>query len=448
MRLSIVLLVAGFYCNQTPSVTAEVKIQSEQLDAGNGFAFTEIVRPALNDAGAKATWKLIDGERDRNGAALTAVHDGRVPSGDDEPRSNFFFSAGSDGGRIQADLGSNISVMRISTYSRHAGDRGPQVYSIYGSTGEDANFNAEPKRVTLLEDCGWTKIANVDTRPRSGDSGGIHGVSITDTAGLVGNYRFLLFDVWPTEKRDPFGLTFFSEIDIVAADGPQLELVPAGKPPVLLDFQTVDGKYAFQIDMTEAADLYEWSEKELAPVIREWYPKIVEMLPGDGFTASSKVRLRYRNDMSAGIPASASGSRISLNAPWFRQHLRDEAKGCVVHEMVHVVQDYWGARRTNLQAGPAPGWFIEGLADYIRWFLYEPESRGALLSPQRLASAKHDASYRISANFIDWVVRTHDKDIVRKLNAAAREGKYDDSLWEIHTRKRISDLADEWRNGE
>jgi hypothetical protein len=169
------------------------------------------------------------------------------------------------------------------------------------------------------------------------------------------------------------------------------------------------------------------------------------MLPSDDYQAAAKVTLRYRNDMPGGIPASATGNRINLNAPWFRHHLKDEAKGCVVHELVHVVQDYWQSRRGNPNVAPAPGWFVEGLADYIRWFLYEPESGGARLSAEQLAVAKHNASYRISANFIDWVVRTQDKDIVTKLNAAARDGKYDDSLWEIHTRKRLGDLVEEWR---
>jgi hypothetical protein len=90
-----------------------------------------------------------------------ALHDGRVSVGDDEPRANFFFRAGSDGGRILADLGDVISVKRIGTYSRHTGDRGPQVYSVYGSNGKGAMFNVEPGRDANPEDCGWKRIASV-----------------------------------------------------------------------------------------------------------------------------------------------------------------------------------------------------------------------------------------------------------------------------------------------
>ncbi len=448
MKFAFAVCVAGFWSFQAGALFAEVQVTLEQLDAGTGFTFQKIESPSTNDAGTSAKWKLVDGEPDGNSAALAALHDGRVPAGDDEPRGNFFFRAGSDGGRITADLGKVTSVKRISSFSRHTGDRAPQVFIVYGSNGDGAAFDPEPRRDRKPEDCGWRRIAGVDTRPAKGDTGGRHGVSITDSEGVIGRFRYLLFAVEPTEKRDPFGLTFFSEIDIVSLDGPDPEYIPAGKPLTLVNFHTTDAGYHFQIDLTEASDLKEWSESELAPVIRTWYPKIVEMLSGDGFQAAEKVRLRYRNDMPKGIPAAANGSRVDLNASWFRIHLKDEAKGCVIHELVHVVQDYGSARLTNPKAVPTPGWVVEGLADYIRWFQYEPESHGAMLTPKRLAEARHDASYRTSAHFIDWTVRTQDKDFARKLNAAARAGKYDDSLWEIHTRKRLSDLADEWRSGE
>src|SRR4029450_5545687 len=59
--------------------------------------------------------------------------------------------------------------------------------------------------------------------------------------------------------------------------------------------------------------------------------------------------------------------------------------------------------------------------DYFRWFLYEPEAKGAEITERNLARAKYDASYRITGNFLNWVTQRHDREIVRKLNAAARE---------------------------
>ncbi len=48
-----------------------------------------------------------------------------------------------------------------------------------------------------------------------------------------------------------------------------------------------------------------------------------------------------------GTTASASGRRVSMNSDWFRRERQREARGCVVHELVHVVQAYVCASRTN-----------------------------------------------------------------------------------------------------
>jgi hypothetical protein len=115
--------------------------------------------------------------------------------------------------------------------------------------------------------------------------------------------------------------------------------------------------------------------------------------------------------------------------------------------MVHVVQQYGRARRANPNATRTPGWIVEGIPDYIRWFLYEPETRGAEITRRNLERARYDASYRITGNFLDWVVTTFDRDLVRNLNAAAREGQYRESLWETWTGQRLETLGPHCREG-
>jgi hypothetical protein len=85
--------------------------------------------------------------------------------------------------------------------------------------------------------------------------------------------------------------------------------------------------------------------------------------------------------------------------------------------MVHIVQQYRRARGGNRN----PGWMVEGLADYIRWFLYEPENLRPRPNPAR---ANYDDSYRTTAAFLAYVKETHDKEIIKKFNAAMRGGKY------------------------
>jgi hypothetical protein len=289
-------------------------------------------------------------------------------------------------------------------------------------------------------------VADVDTRPKDSEAGGQHAVAIADTTGIIGKYRYLLFDISPTEERDAFGNTFYSEIDVVDADGPALVSIGVDDKPITKSFSTADGKYLFTIEATAAPDLMEWADQELRPVVLDWYPRLVAILPSDGYEAPTNVTLRFRNDMG-GTPASAGGDRVNLNSGWFRRELKREARGAVVHELVHVVQNYGRARRANPNAPRTPGWLVEGIPDYIRWFLYEPETKGAEITERNIARAKFDASYRITGNFLNWVTLKYDREIARKLNAAAREGRYGEQLWKDYTGKTMQELGDEWKKG-
>ena len=412
-------------------------------DATAGFVFPKVPAPSQSDAAQKATFTLVDGRRDRNGGSLAVLHDGKVPTDEDQPSGNFFFAGGANGGRLGVDLGKAIAIKQVNSYSWHPGGRGPQVYTLYTADGSAAGFESAPKQGTDPIGCGWTLVAKVDTRPKRGN-GGQYGVSISDSAGNLGTYRYLLFDVQRTDDNDPFGQTFFSEIDVVDPTSPVVA-VEAPKPGegAREVVEIEDGKYQIVIDTTETPDLTKWCHDELVPVVRQWYPRLVAMLPSDGYEAPTKVTIQFSADMR-GV-AATGGSRIRCAATWYRTQLNNEAKGSIVHELVHVVQSYGRARRTNPNATRTPGWLVEGIADYIRWFLYEPHSHGAEITARNIDRAKYDGSYRISGNFLDWVTKTYDENLVRKLNAAAREGRYSDQLWQDATGKTLQDLGDEWK---
>ena len=130
---------------------------------------------------------------------------------------------------------------------------------------------------------------------------------------------------------------------------------------------------------------------------------------------------------------------VFVSNRWIHDEINGEAVGSLVHEAVHVVQQF--------KSGDAPGWLVEGTADYVRWFKYEPQSHGADLRYMRHArkNFRYDGSYRITANFLNWVTEKYDKDIVTQLNAAMRAGKYDESLWKLYTGKTVRHLE---RNGK
>jgi hypothetical protein len=101
---------------------------------------------------------------------------------------------------------------------------------------------------------------------------------------------------------------------------------------------------------------------------------------------------------------------------------------------VHVVQSY--------RRGPRPGWLVEGIADYIRFFRYEPESARPHPNPTR---AKYSDSYRTTGHFLNWAQTKYDKDLVIKLNTACREAKYAEGLWKEYTGKTLEELGAEWK---
>ena len=429
---------------------ADVKVEVDHNDAAHAtpeFRFKAVPPPSKGDAATNATFTLVDGHRDDNGGDLDALHDGQMPAEADDPGTNFFFAEGTDGGRIGIDLASAIDVRQVNTYSWHTDSRAPQVYTLYGADGTAAGFNPAPTRGTAPTTCGWKRVADVDTRPKGGGTanvGGQYGVSIADPAGPLGHYRYLLLDVSRTEADDGDGNTFFSEVNVIDAH----ELMgrpagPAARPGVRL-VPIEGGKYSVTIDTSETPDLTDWASTQLVPMVVEWYPKLVAMLPSQGYAPPKHFSITFRKD-KPGV-ADTLLTRVNCAAGFFRQTLKTQAKGAILHEMVHVVQDYWLAGKTNPHPNPEPGWLTEGIADYVRWYKYEPASHGADVSRRNLAKVKYDDAYRPTANFLNWCVQKHGgPSLVVKLNAAMRQGTYTPDLWKQLTGQSVEDLGAAWK---
>jgi hypothetical protein len=231
------------------------------------------------------------------------------------------------------------------------------------------------------------------------------------------------------------------------------EAIPAAA--VRADPNVIDvdaGTFRFTVDTSGTPDLTGWAQKDLAPVLREWYPKIVGFLTREDFEAPEKFSVTF-DENGQGV-AGTAGTRIFCAAKWYREsHPDGEAIGSVVHEMIHVIQLYPG------DVYGKNGWLVEGIADYIRFFIYAQEEHGADLvwiskhvngcSPQSgdLSGCvpHYNGSYRESANFLDWVSKKYDGEIVAKLNYSLRADGYDAALWRQYTGHSIAELEDEWR---
>jgi hypothetical protein len=212
------LIALGCAAAVTASSQTRITIgHNDNKTANAEFKFANVPSPSRDDAASHAQVMMVDGEADANGGDVIALTDGVLPASPDQPRRNFFVTAGSGGARVLIDLGRAIEIASINSYSWHPDSRAPQVYRVWGSDGSNPKFISAPKANVDPRTCGWKVIATVDTRTDDADKdGGQFGVRITDASGSLGRIRYLLFDFYVTEVADNFGNTFYSEIDVIA----------------------------------------------------------------------------------------------------------------------------------------------------------------------------------------------------------------------------------------
>ena len=305
LPLAILVAVSATASGEVAVVTSH----NNNDDATEDFAFRRVPTPLKTPT--PGDFAVVDGEIDGNSGGPDKLNDGRMPTEDDQPDENFFFAAGTPGGRLRFDLRRIKTIQQIDTYSWHAGARGPQVYKLYGAPGTNADFNPSPKRGTNPAGCGWTFIASVDTRRINREPGGQYGVSISNSEeGTVGNYRYLLFDCSPSETNDAFGNTFYSEINVIGPGDDTNRVSSDTAPHNIKPYvaQTPDGKYEITIDTSRATNLTQWATNQLASALLEWYPKIVAYLPSKNFKAPSKFSIVLR-------PAAASRPQAAIASP-------------------------------------------------------------------------------------------------------------------------------------
>ncbi|MCC9606973.1 basic secretory family protein [Blastopirellula sp. JC732] len=168
-----------------------------------------------------------------------------------------------------------------------------------------------------------------------------------------------------------------------------------------------------------------WGE-EAKRLCDQWFPIICQLLDTEDWTPPERVELVLKKQQDA--PGVTIGQNIYISMPWIKSHPEDF--GMVIHELTHVVQSYPRARNK-------PGWLVEGIADYIRYWKYEAERPRYPLNRDR---AKYTDGYNNTAAFLAFLTWKYDRRIVPKLDGALRGREYNEKMFEELTGKSLDDL--------
>jgi hypothetical protein len=195
-------------------------------------------------------------------------------------------------------------------------------------------------------------------------------------------------------------LTFAASLSLAAAAQQDLSrhiypLAPrSDAPPVV-------------IDVTDSPESKQWAEAA-KKLVEDWYPVVLALLSTQDYKKPNEIKLIFKKEIE--VPAYASGDGITINAKWIAEHPDD--LGMVIHELVHVLQQY-PRNRANT------GWLVEGIADFIRWWRYEPEGP----RPRITENSKMTDGYRVTAHFLAWAGKKYDLRLVPSLDSVLRKGE-------------------------
>ncbi len=188
----------------------------------------------------------------------------------------------------------------------------------------------------------------------------------------------------------------------------------------------------FELDLAELGDdgqARDWG-RHAEGLAAAWYPILCRLLATDDWTPPRTIRLVMKKELAA--PGVTSGDTIQVSSKWVAEHPDDF--GLVIHELTHVVQAY-------PNRGDKPGWLVEGIADYIRYWRFEPERPHSPPGPQ----ASYRDGYGTTGDFLAWLVHKHDHRIVHRLDSALRKGQFREAIFQETTGKDLDTLWNEYR---
>jgi len=177
---------------------------------------------------------------------------------------------------------------------------------------------------------------------------------------------------------------------------------------------TLTTDFRLKFSDADQAALDAWIER-LRAKVGVWWPILTTRLASPDYTPTSAIQLRFITIRPEGIPAAtvrAPGQDPAIlidPGGLLGRILNPDTLGMIGHEMVHVVQNYPRGQ---------PGWLVEGIADYMRYYVLIPEDPARAFSPD---GAEWSHGYQPTAGLLDFVETAH-PGAVHDINAAMRAG--------------------------
>ena len=176
------------------------------------------------------------------------------------------------------------------------------------------------------------------------------------------------------------------------------------------------------LNVTQVPHLEYW-EFHAKELITLWSPRIARILDVEDYPHNIDLTIQKSDE---GIAFSDSNA-ITVSSHWIEKYPEDI--GLIVHEAVHVVQLYPKFE---------PGWITEGIADYIRWHLYEKKPLDWF--PVGEDEKGYEAAYRITGGFFLWITLHKNADFMKILNTYMKKSEYKDSMFFQYTGKDLDAL--------
>lgn len=178
-----------------------------------------------------------------------------------------------------------------------------------------------------------------------------------------------------------------------------------------------DNEVVVNLDTSEVPELARWGQ-DAKTLVEQWYPRFSHLLASKDYQPVQTIQITLRKS-DRGI-ADTAGNHIRVYSGWIQQHPED--LGLVAHELVHAIQGY---------PHGAPGWLTEGIADYLRWAIYEGKPQSWFDVPDQPNA--YTQGYRVCGGFLLWLESDRAPGIVKKLNKSLRERKYDPAIFQTET---------------